>query len=111
MKTSKEKKNITLLEHRKKLLENPNRYTKDKDRAINRFADKAYKFYGYCGINKKKIIPLLKELGELVFEKQDKPLYEYQDNLPRAWNSPKKGGWEVNYIRWEIGHLKSLNQG
>jgi hypothetical protein len=57
------------------------------------------------------IIPLLKNLAELVFQNQDcKPIYEYEDTLPRSWNSPMKDGWQVNYIKWEIGHLISLNQ-
>tara|TARA_B110000211_G_scaffold225510_1_gene277843 strand:- start:1719 stop:2069 length:351 start_codon:yes stop_codon:yes gene_type:complete len=50
-------------------------------------------------------------MGELVFEAQNyKPLYEYGKVLPRAWNSPMRGGWNVNYIKWEIGHLTSKNQ-
>ena len=102
----------TLLEHRKRLLKNSNRYIQDKDRAIKQFAETAYKNYGRCGKNKKMIIQLLQELGSLVFKAQgNESIYEYQDTLPRAWNSPMKGGWKINYIKWEIGHLISLNQG
>ena len=97
METQKEQ--ITLLQHRTNLLDNPNRFIHDKERAINQFAETAYKYYGPCGKNKKKIIPLLKKLGELVFQNQDcKPIYEYEDILPRAWNSPMNCGWKVNYI-------------
>ena len=61
---------------------------------------------------KKLVIQHLKQLGKLVFENQkNTPIYEYQDILPRSWNSPMKGGWKLNYIKWEIGHLKSKNQG
>ena len=103
---------ITLLKHRTNLLANDNRYIQDKSRAINQFAEKSYKYYGSCGKNKKIIISLLKQLGELVFESQEyKPLYEYKDDLPRAWNSPMNGGWKIDYIKWEIGHLISVNQG
>ena len=103
---------ITLLHHRTNLLKNPNRYIQDKERAINQFAETSYKYYGPCGKNKKLIIALLKQLGELVFKNQEcKPIYEYLDTLPRAWNSPMRGGWKVNYIKWETGHLISLNQG
>jgi hypothetical protein len=103
---------ITLLQHRTNLLNNPNRYTQDKERAIKNFAETSYKFYGSCGKNKKLLIRLLQNLGNLVFENQEhKPIYEYQDTLPRAWNSPMNGGWKINYIKWEIGHLISLNQG
>ena len=103
---------ITLLHHRNNLLNNPNRYIQDKERAINQFAETSYKYYGACGKNKKNIISLLRQLGELVFESQEfTPIYEYLDTLPRAWNSPMNGGWKVNYIKWEIGHLISLNQG
>jgi hypothetical protein len=105
-------KQITLLQHRANLLHNPDRYIQDKNRAIKQFAETAYKFYGSCGKNKKLIIPLLEKLANLVFTNQDnKPIYEYQDELPRAWNSPMNGGWSINYIKWEIGHLISLNQG
>jgi len=103
---------ITIEQHRSNLLNNPSRYIEDKERAIDRFAETSYKFYGSCGKNKKKLISLLKELANLVFESQEhKPIYEYQDALPRAWNSPMNGGWKINYIKWEIGHLISLNQG
>ena len=99
-----------LTQHRKNLLNNPNRFIHDRDRAIERFAEKAYKSYGCCGKNKKVIIPLLKQLGKLVFENQENtPLYEYQDILPRSWN--KKAEWKLNYIKYEIGHLISINQG
>ena len=103
---------ITLLDHRKNLLNNPKRYIQDKERAIKQFAETSYKFYGSCGKNKKLLIKLLEKLGNLVFENQEnKPIYEYQDTLPRAWNSPMNGGWKINHIKWEIGHLISLNQG
>ena len=102
---------ITLLQHRKNLLNNPNRYIQDKERAIKQFAETSYKYYGSCGPKKKLLIPLLQTLGNLVFENQtNKPIYEYQDAVPRAWNSPMNGGWKINYIKWEIGHLISSNQ-
>jgi hypothetical protein len=105
-------KQMTLLQHRTNLLNNQNRYTQDKERAIQQFALISYRHYGPCGKDKQKLIPLLKMLGNLVFENQEnKPIYEYQDILPRAWNSPMNGGWKLNYIKWEIGHLISLNQG
>lgn len=105
-----EPKKIHLLDHRNNLLNNPNRYIQDKERAITRFAEKSYEFYGSCGKNKKFLIKLLEKLGNLVFENQEnKPIYEYQDTLPHAWNSPKE--WKLNYIKWEIGHLISVNQG
>jgi len=105
-------KQINLLQHRKNLLNNPDRYIEDKERAIIRFAETSYKHYGPCGKNKKLLIPLLEKLGNLLFENQQNiPLYEYQDILPRAWNSPMNGGWKCNYIKWEIGHLISINQG
>ena len=103
---------ITLLNHRENLLKNHNRFLEDKERAIIKFAETAYKFYGNCGTNKKKIMPLLKNLGCLAFEAQEsKPIYDYEDTLPRSWNSPSNGGWKVNYIKWEIGHLISSNNG
>jgi hypothetical protein len=106
------KQQITLLDHRNNLLNNPTRYIQDKERAIRQFAETSYKYYGSYGKNKKLLIKLLEKLGNLVFENQEyKSIYEYQDELPRAWNSPMKGGWKINYIKWEIGHLISSNQG
>ena len=106
------KQQMILSDHRNILLSNPNRYIQDKERAIKQFAKTAYKFYGSCGKNKKTVIVLLEKLGSLVFENQEsKPIYEYEDTLPRAWNSPMNGGFKLNYIKWEIGHLISLNQG
>ena len=103
---------ITLLDHRNNLLNNPNRYIQDKKRAIKQYAETAYKHYGSFGKDKKLIIKPLEELGKLAFENQGNlPIYEYEDTLPRAWNSPMNGGWKINYIKWEIGHLISLNQG
>ena len=102
----------TLLQHRENLLNNQNRFIHDKERAIEQFAQTAYKNYDRCGGKKRMVIQYLKELGKLVFENQDNtPIYEYHDILPRSWNSPANGGWNLNYIKWEIGHLKSKNQG
>lgn len=108
----KSEEQFSLLRHRKNLSNNPKRYSQDKDQAINKFAEITSNYYGVCGKNKKIIIHLLKRLGDLVFETQEgKPLYEYEDTLPRAWNSHDDDGWKINYIKWEIGHLISLNQG
>lgn len=107
-----QKNNITLLQHRKNLLSNPNRYEHDKENAIANFAKISYKYYGSYGQQKQNIIKLLKQLGKIAFAAQGGvPIYEYSDALPRAWNSPMRNGWDVNYIVWEIGHLKSRNQG
>ena len=46
----------TLVDHRNNLLNNPNRYIQDKERAIKQFAKTSYKFYGSCGKNKKMLI-------------------------------------------------------
>ena len=107
----------SLQKHRMKLKANTiDRYTKDRDRAITQFAMTAYNNYEKCGSNKKHVIQKLKQMGELVFNAQKSvPLYEFdfgnREQLPRAWNSPMKGGWDVNYIKWEIGHLMSKNKG
>jgi len=43
------KQQITLLDHRNNLSNNPNRYIQDKERTIKQFAETSYKFYGSCG--------------------------------------------------------------
>jgi hypothetical protein len=65
------KQQITLLDHRNNLLNNPIRYIEDKERAIKQFAKTSYKFYGSYGKNKKLLIKLLEKLGNLVFENQE----------------------------------------
>lgn len=107
----------SLQKHRMKLKANTtDRFTRDKDRAITQFAMTAYNNYERCGSNRKHVLEKLKQMGELIFDAQKSmPLYEFdfgnKENLPRAWNSPMKGGWDVNYIKWEIGHLMSKNKG
>jgi len=94
------------------LLSNPNKYTQDSDRAVMQFAQTAYKSVGRQGSNKKILIPLYEKLAQLVIEAQgNTPLYDYKDILPRAWNSPMKGGWKLDYVKYEIGHLISINNG
>ena len=101
------------IKHRKMLLSNPNKYTQDIDRAKMRFAQTAYKSVGRQGSNKKKLIPLFGELAQLVIEAQgNTPLYDYKDPLdilPRAWNSPMN--MDLDYVKYEIGHLTSINNG
>jgi len=103
--------NTTFTEHRTNLLNNPDRYIKDKNRAIDRFAENVYtNNYNNCGNNKKKIISLLIKIGNLLFESQgNKPLYDYKSDLPKTWNGPTY--FNLNYIKYEIGHLISKEQG
>lgn len=97
-----------LYNHLKLLSDNPDRYLQDKERAVNTWVDTAYKSYGKCGKKCKYIKALLKQLAYLVFEAQGgKSLYEYSDELPRAWNRSQH--FHLNYIKWETGHLKSRN--
>ena len=102
----------SIVNHRNNLFSNSNRYILDRNRAIENFANAAYKHYKARSNRKKKryVFNLLKQLGEMVFEAQSsKPLYEHGIGLPRAWNAPKN--WAIDYIKYEIGHLYSKNQG
>ncbi|MDO6575665.1 hypothetical protein, partial [Staphylococcus pasteuri_A] len=55
----------------------------------------------------------IKEFVNLIFKSQNfKPFFhiESTSGLPYCWNSPAKDGWDIDYIKYEWGHLNSKNQ-
>ncbi|MBN2657904.1 MAG: hypothetical protein JXR86_12645 [Spirochaetales bacterium] len=103
---------MTLYEHRMNLKNNPNAYTEDLERCYQSIIIHL-KNAGYKKITYNKATEEIIELVNLLFEAQDnKPFLhiDYGDGLPFCWNSPYKGAWELNYIKYEWGHLESRNQ-
>jgi hypothetical protein len=95
------------IEHLKNLLKNSECFTQDKDRAINSFASKIRLGKG----STKKEISI--KIAELVWNAQEGlPIYhQVHDGLYTSWNSPMKGGWNIDYIKYEICHDIPYNIG
>lgn len=103
---------VTLSEHRKLLKANKDAYTEDIERCY-RTAVKHLKDAGYNGITLNRAYEEVKNFVDLIFATQEnKPFFHIESDLglPFCWNSPSKGGWDINYIRYEWGHLRSKNQ-
>ncbi|MCH8978947.1 MAG: hypothetical protein IH945_06860 [Armatimonadetes bacterium] len=101
---------MSLLDHRTELYKNPEAYDKGLDRAVWNLTPHLKKA-GYPAITPMKSKPARQELVELIFAAQRRrPFLFIESKLPYCWNSPMKGGWDVNYIKYEWGHLRSINQ-
>ena len=47
----------------------------------------------------------------LIFRAQgERPFFHIESPLPYCWNAPSHDGWDINYIKYEWGHLRSINQ-
>lgn len=106
----------TLLQHRQELAANPEAYTKGLKRAV-RTLTKHLKDAGYVLLTPTRGEAERQEYVQLIFRSQnERPFFHIDGPLPYCWNSPMKSGspprhgWEFNYIRYEWGHLKSINQ-
>lgn len=104
----------TLRTHRESLRSNPNRYTHDLERTIKTIVPHLGRS-GYPRIAHLKAYTesreqILRELIHLIFEAQQSLPYlhiESSNGLPFCWNRP--ADWKHDYIRYEWGHLHSLN--
>ncbi len=102
---------MKLIEHRKIINQNPDAYDTDlkNDRLvksiINHIRDD---FFGVRFDKEKKEI--LKEIVFLLFEAQEhRPFFHVEGTeLPLCWNRPSD--WDINYVKYEWGHLLSQNQ-
>lgn len=102
----------SLLEHRKNLKKNTQAYEIDLERCYGTVV-KHLKDAGYKRITLNRAGSLIKQFVELIFDAQDrKPFFHIQSKsgLPYCWNAPSKDGWDVDYIKYEWGHLQSRNQ-
>jgi len=102
----------SLLEHRQSLSKNPEAYCHDISRCYGT-AVKHMKDAGYKKITLNRAPQEVKDFVDYIFESQDKqPFFhiESESGLPFCWNSPSKNGWDIDYIKYEWGHLNSRNQ-
>jgi hypothetical protein len=102
---------IKLIEHRQNLENNPNAYTQDllDDRLVGTMINHIRKEYnGIRFTNHKREI--LRKIVDLLFNAQDqRPFFHIEGTeLPLCWNRP--GDWNCDYIKYEWGHLLSINQ-
>ncbi|MDO6688125.1 MULTISPECIES: hypothetical protein [unclassified Agarivorans] len=102
----------SLLEHRKNLKNNEEAYSKDIERCYGTVV-KHLKDSGFKKITLNRAPSEIKEFVNLIFKSQNfKPFFhiESTSGLPYCWNSPAKDGWDIDYIKYEWGHLNSKNQ-
>ena len=103
---------VTLHSHRKNLQKNPLAYSEDIERCYTTVV-KHLKDAGYKSITLNRAPQEIQEYVDLLFLAQDQRPYfhiETSSMLPFCWNSPSKNGWDINYIKYEWGHLQSINQ-
>lgn len=102
---------ITLLKHRINIEENSEAYNQDMndDRLVNTLINHIRSNYINIRFDSKKK-NILKDIIRLIFLTQDnRPFFHVEGTeLPLCWNRPKD--WNINYIKYEWGHLLSKNQ-
>jgi len=102
--------NITLYNHRLSIKNNEYAYIYDIDRCYVSVIPHLRR----CGVKFKKkqlISEYIKKYVDLIFcAQKNKPFFHIESNLPFCWNAPSKGGWSINYIKYEWGHINSINQ-
>lgn len=102
----------TLIDHRTKLKNNPCAYSHDISRCYETVV-KHLKDAGYKRITYLRAKGLVEKYVNFIFDAQgNKPFFHIvtENGLPFCWNSPSKGGWDIDYIKYEWGHLSSWNQ-
>tara|TARA_R110000824_G_C14913483_1_gene646894 strand:- start:36 stop:623 length:588 start_codon:yes stop_codon:yes gene_type:complete len=105
----------TLLEHRNAIKDNPNSYTDDLERCERNILTHLKMTPSLSALTesrvKKSTQPtIMKRLVTILFEAQNKkPFFHIEKStLPMCWNAPKD--WNKDYIKYEWGHLFSINQ-
>lgn len=102
---------MKLIEHRQVINNNPEAYETDLngDRLVKSIINHIREdFEGVRFDSKKKVI--LKEIVLLLFEAQEHRSFFHVEGteLPLCWNRP--ADWDIDYIKYEWGHLLSQNQ-
>lgn len=97
-----------LKEHREALRRNAEAYTADLPR-VRLTAVGHLKRCGFRRVTRSRCESLVDEFVDAIFNTQNRqPFFHIDSELPFCWNSPKD--WDKNYIRYEWGHLRSVNQ-
>ena len=102
---------MKLIEHRKVINNNPEAYETDLkgDRLVKSIVSHIREDFDGVRFNSKKKV-ILKEVVLLLFEAQEhRPFFHVEGTeLPLCWNRP--ADWDIDYIKYEWGHLLSQNQ-
>lgn len=102
---------MKLIEHRIIINQNPDAYDLDlRDyRLVKSIINHIREDFPNTRFEKNKRI-ILKEIVYLLFEAQEhRPFFHVEGTeLPLCWNRPSD--WNINYIKYEWGHLLSRNQ-
>jgi hypothetical protein len=104
---------MRLIDHRIAISKNPRALIFDIERCY-RTVVPHLKRSGYPKITNRRAETPIKQFVDAIFEAQNnRPFFwiEAKNELPYCWNSPQKSGWDIDYIKYEWGHLISLNQG
>lgn len=98
----------TLRRHREALARNPFAYELDRPR-LSRTVVPHLKRCGYLRAGRRDAADAVDVVVGLLFEAQGRhPMFSDEGPLPYCWNRPQH--WELDYIRYEWGHLNSRNQ-
>ncbi len=104
---------LNLKKHRQNILNfGEDAYTMDISRCYKSVIPHLKKA-GYQKVTWKRCPDLLTKYVDLIFKCQDsRPFFHIhiENCLPFCWNSPAKKGWDLNYIKYEWGHINSINQ-
>ena len=100
-----------LQNHRNALKENTDSFSYDKNRAVSNMSEHIWNWVRkeYPNAKKTKNIIKIMDLADMIFEAQGKkPLFQFGEDIV-AWNRPSY--WNLNYIKYEIGHKLPVNAG
>jgi hypothetical protein len=98
----------TLKAHREALAKNPTAYSTDLPR-IQQTAVGHLKRCGFSRVTRSRCRPLVDRFVNAIFDTQNcRPFFHVKSPLPFCWNRPTD--WNKDFIRYEWGHLRSLNQ-
>ena len=102
---------MKLKEHRRIINQNPQAYETDfkSDRSVNSIINHICEDFSNVRFNQTKR-DILKEIVLLLFEAQEyRPFFHVEGTeFPLCWNRPSD--WNIDYIKYEWGHLLSKNQ-
>lgn len=102
---------ITLRQHRERLAKaGAEAYLQDIERCYGSVVPHLKKA-GYKKVTPKRCGDLIKDFVDMIFLAQgQRPFFHIEGELPFCWNTRRDKGWSLSYIRYEWGHLNSINQ-
>ncbi|MEO5369248.1 MAG: hypothetical protein H7833_04140 [Magnetococcus sp. DMHC-1] len=105
-----------LFEHRINIRDNPDAYEfefkKENIKRLCKGLACRLRCAGYKKLTLRNGYHILQKIIQCIFDSQDRlPIFHIQveeNGLPLCWNQPRD--WENHYIKYEWGHLISINQ-